>query len=231
VRILPSLPGYIYATKGNELYVNLYIGNQAEIKLGDQTITLSQETNYPWDGNVALTILSDRNIEATIKLRKPGWVNNKVMPGDLYRYSDKNTPLMKVAVNGEEIDASQKDGYVVIENRQWNQKDKIEIGFEMPVRKIVSQEKVAANKEKMALERGPLVFCAEEVDNPDGVLDLTLSREDNFKYAFDNDLLGGLGTIKGKATVNSKSVAFTAIPYFAWAHRDIGEMAVWLNAK
>lgn len=230
VRILPSLPGYIYATKDNEIYVNLYIGNQSEILLGDQTVKLSQKTNYPWDGNVELTILSDKSIDATIKLRVPGWVNNEVMPGDLYHYIGNKTSSMKVLVNGEEIDASQQDGYMIIKNRNWKQKDKIEIDFQMPVRQVLSNEKVAANKGKMALERGPLVFCAEEVDNPGGVLDLTLSKE-NFKYAFDSDLLGGLGTINGKATVNSKSVAFTAIPYYAWAHREIGEMAVWLNVK
>ena len=231
VRILPSLPGYIYATKGNELYVNLYIGNQAEIMLGDQTIKLSQKTNYPWDGKVELNIVSDPNINATIKLRRPGWVNNEVMPGDLYHYIDRKTPLVKISVNGKEIDTVQQDGYIIIANRNWKQKDKIEIQFTMPVRKVVSHEKVAANRGKMALERGPLVFCAEEVDNPAGVLDLTLSKEDNFNYAFDPDILGGLGTIKGKATINSKPVGFTAIPYYAWAHREIGEMAVWLNMK
>jgi DUF1680 family protein len=231
VRILPSLPGYIYATRGNELYVNLYIGNQAEISLGDQTIKLSQKTNYPWDGKVELKILSDTNIDATMKLRIPGWVNNEVMPGDLYRYIDKKTPLMKVSINETEIDAIQQDGYFMIENRNWKQMDKIEIEFTMPVRKVLSHEKVAANKGKIALERGPLVFCTEEVDNPAGVLDLTLSKEDNFNYAFDPDILGGLGTIKGKATINSKPVAFTAIPYYAWAHRKIGEMSVWLKVK
>jgi DUF1680 family protein len=231
VRILPSLPGYIYATKGNELYVNLYIGNQAEITLGDQTVKLSQKTNYPWDGKVELSILSDKIFDATIKLRMPGWVNNEVMPGHLYHYIDQNTPLMKVSVNDKEIDADQQDGYVSIENRNWKQNDQIEIEFQMPVRKVESHKKVAANNGKMALERGPLVFCAEEVDNPDGVLDLSLSKEDIFNYTFDSDLLGGLGTIKGNAKVNSKSVTFTAIPYYAWAHREIGEMAVWLNVK
>jgi DUF1680 family protein len=231
VRILPSLPGYIYATKSNELYVNLYIGNQAEFALGDQIIKLSQKTNYPWNGNVELNILSKKPIDVTMKLRIPGWVNNAVLPGDLYHYIDQKTPLMTVSVNGKEIDASWQDGYIVIENRNWKQKDKIEIEFQMPVRKVVSHEMVSANKGKMALERGPLVFCAEAIDNPSGVLDLTLSKDDNFKYAFDSDLMGGLGTIKGKASVHAKSVSFKAIPYYAWAHREIGEMAVWLDVN
>jgi DUF1680 family protein len=231
VRILPSLPGYIYATEGKNIYVNLYMGNEAEITLGDQTIKLSQETDYPWDGRVELNILSDNRVDATIKLRIPGWVNNEVMPGDLYQYIDKHKPLVKVSVNSKIIDTVKQDGYIVIENRTWKRKGSIEIEFEMPVRKVVSKEKVAANRGKMALERGPLVFCAEEVDNPSGVLDLRIFKGGNFRYAFDSDLLGGLGTIKGVAEVNSKSVPFTAIPYYAWAHREVGEMAVWLNLK
>jgi DUF1680 family protein len=207
------------------------MGNEAEITLGDQTIRLSQETDYPWDGKVELNILSDKPIDATIKLRVPGWVNNEVMPGDLYHYIDEHTPLVKVSVNGKEIDAVRQDGYIVIENRTWKRKGRIEIEFEMPVRKVVSHEKVAANRGKMALERGPLVFCAEEVDNPSGVLDLTIPKGRNFRYEFDSDLLSGLGTIKGNVAVNSKSVAFKAIPYYAWAHREVGEMAVWLNLK
>jgi hypothetical protein len=231
VRILPSLPGYIYATEGKDIYVNLYIGNEAEIILGDQTIRLSQETDYPWDGKVELDILSNKNVDATIKLRIPGWVNNEVMPGDLYHYIDKNTPQVKVSVNGKEIESVKQDGYIVIENRTWERKVRIEIEFEMSVRKVESNEKVAANRGKMALERGPLVFCAEEVDNPNGVLDLTIPKRGNFRYTFDSDLLGGLGTIKGNAVIKSKSVSFTAIPYYAWAHREVGEMAVWLNLK
>lgn len=231
VRILPSLPGYIYATKGDEVYVNLYMGNRAELELGEQTLKLSQNTNYPWDGGVELTIENEENIRATFKLRVPGWARNEVMSGDLYRYIDEHTYSVKVSVNGETINATPADGYITLKNREWKLNDKIEIAFDMPVRKVVSHEQVAANKGKMALERGPLVYCAEEVDNPGGVLNLVLSKEDAFEYAFDSGLLGGLGTIKGNADVASNPVAFMAIPYYAWAHREIGEMSVWLTVK
>jgi len=120
---------------------------------------------------------------------------------------------------------------VTIENRAWEQNDEIEITFDMPVRKVVSHELVAANKGKMALERGPLVYCAEEADNPEGVLNLAINKEGTFEYVFDSELFEGLGKIEGKAATSGMEVDFTAIPYYAWAHREMGEMSVWLDAE
>ncbi len=231
VRILPSLPGYIYSTKGNDVYVNLYIGNQAEIELEDQTLQFSVDTNYPWDGQVRLTIENDESIPANFKLRVPGWAQNEVMPGDLYEYiAEKNTSI-QVSVNGDPIDAAPENGYISVENDGWKTGDQIEISFEMPVRKVVSHELVEANKGKMALERGPLVYCTEEADNAEGVLNLTLSKDDDFAYSFDSGLFSGLGTIVGKSSASSGNRDFKAIPYYAWAHREMGEMAVWLAAN
>jgi len=221
VRILPSLPGYMYATKGKEVYVNLYIGNETEIPLADQSLQLRQLTNYPWDGQVELEVLNEETIPAIFKLRVPGWARNEVMDGDLYHYTDNQKPSVSILVNGEPINVAIKNGYVTLENQNWKKNDNIAISFEMPVRKVASHELVAANTGKIALERGPLVYCFEEVDNPDGVLDIKLSENEKFVYSYDSTLLGGLGKIK------SQSV--TAIPYYAWAHREIGEMAVWLQ--
>ncbi|MGI9552936.1 MAG: glycoside hydrolase family 127 protein [Aurantibacter sp.] len=221
VRILPSLPGYMYATKGNEVYVNLYIGNETEIPLADRILQLRQTTNYPWDGQVELEVLNTEAIPAIFKLRIPGWARNEVMDGDLYSYADNQKPSVSLSVNGETKKMAIEDGYFTLENQNWKKNDKINISFEMPVRKVASHELVAANAGKIALERGPLVYCSEEVDNPDGVLNIKLSKNEKFAYFFDSELLGGLGKIK------SQSV--TAIPYYAWAHREIGEMAVWLQ--
>jgi DUF1680 family protein len=231
VRILPSLPGYIYAIRDKEVYVNLYIGNHAELELEGESLRLSQKTNYPWDGSVELSIENEKEIQATLKLRVPGWARNEVMSGDLYRYIDEQRSSLKVVVNGKSIDAVPEDGYITFEQRKWKSGDKIEIAFGMPVRKVVSHEKVEANKDKMAFERGPLVYCAEEIDNPDGVLNLKLSQKDPFEYSFDPGLFGGLGTIKGQALAASDPVAFMAVPYYAWAHREIGEMSVWHSVK
>ena len=229
-RILPALPGYIYATRDDEVFVNLYMSNQAELDLGKGTLRLSQNTNYPWDGGIVLTVDSEKAIKATLKLRVPGWARDEVMPGDLYRYINIIKPSVKVAVNGKTIDSTPAEGYIAIPSRKWKKNDRIEISFEMPVRKVVSHELVLANAGKMALERGPLLYCAEEVDNPDGVLNMMLSKEDTFEYKFDSSLFDGLGTITGK-TAGSNSVTFKAIPYYAWAIREMGEMSVWLTMK
>ncbi len=155
VRILPSLPGYMYATKGNEVYVNLYISNTTEILLKNKTLQLSQKTDYPWDGKVEIDVLNNEPIDATIKLRVPGWARNEVMDGDLYRYMDKENPAIQLSVNGESKNVSVEDGYITLQNQSWKQNDKIVIAFEMPIRKVISHELVAANIGKMALERGP----------------------------------------------------------------------------
>jgi len=221
VRILPSLPGYIYATRGKEVYVNLYMGNKAEIPMGDQMLQLIQTTNYPRDGKIELEVLNRETIAANFKLRVPGWVRNEVMDGDLYKYTDNQTPSIHLTVNGESVEPVLENGYITLEKRNWQQKDKINISFEMPVRKVASHDLVVSNKGKVALERGPIVYCAEEVDNPKGVLNTLVSADEEFTYFFEKGLLGGLGKIE--------SPTLTAIPYYAWAHRGNGEMAVWIN--
>jgi DUF1680 family protein len=134
-----------------------------------------------------------------------------------------------VSVNGQNLETTLENGYLIVADRAWKSGDRIELGFDMAVRKVVSNDKVKANINKMALERGPIVFCAEEVDNQMGVADLSLQEEASFVFDYDSNLLGGLGAITGKSTFNNKEVSFKAIPYYAWAHRDIGEMAVWLS--
>lgn len=224
VRILPSLPGYMYAVKGNEVYVNLYIGNETEIPLENGNLQLSQTTNYPWEGSVELEILNKKAISAVLKLRVPGWARNQVMDGDLYRYNDNHSPAIVVTINGEPSKTLIENGYITLENDTWSPNDKINISFEMPIRKVVSHELVAANEGKIALERGPLVYCSEEVDNPKGVLGIQIPEEgEELNYSFDSELLGGIGKINGQT--------ITAVPYYSWAHREIGEMSVWLKQK
>ncbi|MEL6250696.1 MAG: glycoside hydrolase family 127 protein [Bacteroidota bacterium] len=229
VRVLPSLPGYIYAVKDEDVFVNLYIGNEAKFAVRGEDLQIKQTTNYPWDGTVQLEIGNE--IDAHFNLRIPGWARNEVMPGDLYNYIDKEKPLVTASVNGEEISADFQSGYLSLDKKNWKKGDKIELSFDMPVRKVESHELVEANKGKIALERGPLVYCAEEVDNPGGVLNLGLSRNAAFTYTYDTGLFSGLGKIKGKTSPADGMKDFTAIPYYAWAHRKMGEMAVWLAAN
>ena len=153
------------------------------------------------------------------------------MPGDLYSYLEKKELGVKLTVNGKEQNITISDGYIDLKKGAWKKGDSFSIHFDMEARKVVSNEKVEANIGKIAFERGPLVYCAEEVDNPDGVLSLSIPKETVLNYAFDKTLLNGIGEIKGEAIIGSKTVTFTAVPYFAWAHRKIGEMAVWINSN
>lgn len=231
VRVLPSLPGYIYARHKDETYVNLYIGNEASFDVQGKTLELQQKTNYPWDGRTEILINNEIAVSTKFKLRVPGWVRNEVMSGDLYKYVDDQNPQITLLINGKNETASISKGYVVLEKRNWKKGDKIVVNFEMLVRKVLSHEKIEANKGKVAFERGPLVYCFEEVDNPAGVLDITVPKNRTFNYAFDPHLLNGLGKIMGQGDIKSGSTTITAVPYYAWAHRKIGEMSVWLKTE
>ena len=233
VRVLPSLSGYIYSTKGRDIFINLFIGNTTELDIDGKKIKLSQTTKYPWDGSVKLKIEEvDKDLSAGLKIRVPGWARNIVLPGNLYKYVDGKKSSIGLLINGKNQRVQIENGFIIIDKNYWKPGDTVEISFEMKVKKVISNKNVAANKGKIAFERGPLVYCAEQVDNPNGVLDLKLNLNDQFKYSFDEDLLEGIGKILGKATDSKNNIVdFTAIPYFAWAHRDDGEMSVWLNLK
>ena len=231
VRVLPSLPGYIYAIKGENVFVNLFIGNQAELEVNGKKLDLSQKTNYPWDGEVEFTINNTENVPAQFKIRVPGWLRNEVMPGDLYSYVEDKNLQVKLYINDTEKKAAVKDGYIVRDKQQGKKGDKIKVTFDMAVRKVVTNEKVKANEGKIAFERGPIVYCAEAVDNPKGVFSIDVDKSKTFEYVFDKSLLNGVGKIIGKPKVGSKKTIFTAVPYYSWAHREVGEMAVWLNVK
>jgi DUF1680 family protein len=220
---------YNGAVKDNSVYVNLYMSNEANFEIEESKYKLRQETGYPWGGNVKITIESEIPEETKFLLRIPGWLRNEVMPGDLYSYVDDESLSYSVSVNGKNIEPAVEDGYLIINGRSWKAGDQINLGFDMEVRKVVSNEKVEANINKMALERGPIVFCAEQVDNQMGVTDLSIQGEASFVFDYDSELLGGLGTITGNSLVNNKEESFKAIPYYAWAHREMGEMAVWLS--
>ena len=226
VRVLPSLPGYIYATQDEKVFVNLFIGSEAEVAVNGKALRIEQTTDYPWDGAVRLSFRNTEAIPAQLHIRVPGWVRSEVLPGDLYHYSDDQQPTVTLSINGQPQEAKITDGYLILNQQTWQQSDTIDVNFGMEVRQVVSHERVNANRGKVALERGPLVYCAEAADNPDGVLSRTVLSSANFQYTFDPGLFSGTGKITGS---DREGKAITAIPYFAWAHRNVGEMTVWLK--
>ena len=237
-RFVPSVPGYAYAYKGSDIYVNLYIGSDVTVRTADNSVKLNVETNYPWDGKVTIGIEPQKAEKFAVLLRIPGWARNEVVPSDLYSFADKPSETVTLNVNGSPCELTLADGYAVVD-RPWKRGDKIELTMPMPVRRIIANEKITDNKGKVALQRGPLVYCLEWPDNKDKtVLNMIIPDDTQFKTAFKADLLNGVQVITGTARIverdktTTKPVAgarqeFTAIPYYAWAHRGRGEMTVW----
>lgn len=234
-RFIPSLPGYVYAIKENEVYVNLYLSNRAELKVNKKKIVLEQETSYPWNGDICLKIAQGSQ-EFAMKLRIPGWVRSEVLPSDLYTYADNQKLSYRVSVNGQEVKSELNNGYISIA-RRWKKGDVIEMHFDMLPRLVKANGKVTDDRGRVAVERGPLVYCAEWADNKFNVHTVLLNQHPQFRVVEKPELLNGINQITTEAQALSydkagklvtKDVVLTLIPYYAWAHRGEGEMDVWL---
>jgi DUF1680 family protein len=237
-RFLASVPGYVYAQQGATLYVNLFVNSNAEIKMDNgRTVKMVQETRYPWDGAVKMTVNPDKRGQFTINVRIPGWARDEAVPSDLYRFQDKVSEQVTIKVNGKAEPLKIEKGYVSL-NRDWKSGDVIELALPMPVRRIVANDQVEADRGRVALQRGPIVYCAEWPDNPGGrVRSLMLPDSAKLTAEFKPDLLGGVTVVKSRvigASYDSDGKliraeqGFTAIPYYVWANRGRGEMAVWI---
>ena len=217
IRFIPSIPGLIYSKSKESIYINLYASSQAKIDFNDEAIDVSQKTNYPWNGNVTFTVSPRVKYEFTVKFRIPGWSRNEVLPSDLYTYSTYETTSPSISINGEHIETTIKDGYFVV-SREWEANDTVQLNFPMEVRTVIANEKVEEDKDKLAIEYGPLVYAVEEVDNPN-FDDITISTTKEFSVQYEA-ILDGVNTITWDK--------FKAIPYYTWSNRGIGKMKVWL---
>jgi DUF1680 family protein len=236
-RFMASVPGYIYATRGNDVYVNLYAGGTADIETPEGGLKVVQQTRYPWDGGVKMTITPATPHKFALHVRIPGWARNEAVPGDLYTFMDKAGAPAVVTVNGSRVTNPLQKGYVTID-RAWKAGDVVELTLPMPVRRVVAHPKVEADRDRVALQRGPIVYAAEWADNPNGkTRNIVLPDASRLTTEFRSDLLNGVQVIKGKSFGLSKTEAgaiskaeqeFVAIPYATWANRGRGQMNVWL---
>ena len=237
-RFLASVPGYVYARQGDSIYVNLYAEGTADIETeGGRTVRLAQKTRYPWDGGIRLTVTPDTERTFAIKLRIPGWARGEAVPSDLYRFAAPSDEQVTVSVNGDPVRVVLDRGYVTLD-RHWKAGDTVALTLQMPVRRIVAHERVEADRGRMALQRGPIVYAAEWVDNPGGkVRNIVLSPEAPLQTAYRADLLNGVQVVTARAAglaydaegrVTRREQDFMAIPYATWANRGPGQMAVWL---
>ena len=239
-RFIPSLPGYVYAVQGDRLYVNLYMSNTADLQVAGRQVRWQQETAYPYDGDVTLSLQRGSGRFA-LCLRIPGWVRNQPVPSDLYRYTDLLRPQYRLSVNGQLVTLGPADmqrGYAVIE-RRWQKGDRVQLHLDMPARTVEADVRVTADCGRVAVERGPLVYCAEFADNEGvDVRGILLNQKPSFQL--------GQTSIMGRYTVQTlttraqtlrfadngdlqtSAVDLRLIPYYAWAHRGSGAMTVWL---
>ncbi|HEY0874566.1 MAG TPA: glycoside hydrolase family 127 protein [Vicinamibacterales bacterium] len=236
-RFMASVPGYIYATRGNDIYVNLYAGGDAEIETPAGLVNVRQETRYPWDGAVKMTLSPRAARQFAVNVRIPGWARNEPVPSDLYRFMENTSAAATIKVNGADVPITVDKGYVKID-RAWKPGDVIELNLPMPIRRVVAHPSVEADRDRVALQRGPIVFAAEWVDNPNGkTRNIVLPDASQLTTEFRADMLNGVQVITGRsfglAQTESGSVTrteqdFMAIPYATWANRGRGQMNVWI---
>ncbi|MBG0859529.1 MAG: glycoside hydrolase family 127 protein [Bacteroidales bacterium] len=237
-RFVPAIPGYIYATTDDDLYINLYISNNADIKLKGRNVKISQNANFPWDGSVEIAVEPETTSKFSVKIRIPGWAINEAIPGGLYKFSDNDESGYKIKVNGTTDDWEFENGYVEIE-RKWEKGDEIDIEFPIPVRTVVADERIKDDMGKVAVQRGPVIYCAEWPDNNTGnVLNLVINKESPYTTEFIPDLLNGTQIIKARGSQTEKRLGgdieklpeetITLIPYALWNNRGPGQMMVWL---
>ena len=234
-RLIPSIPGYIYAQNGNNLYVNLFISGSANITIGTMPVQVLQQNNYPWDGALKFIINPKNAATFNMLIRIPGWAQSQAIPSDLYQFAKKLTSTTVIKVNGQSVEYDIQNGYASI-NRTWKKNDKVEVNFAMEVKRVVASEKIKDDIGKVALQRGPLMYCAEWVDNNGKASNIIMPANTIFTTAFKPGLLNGITVlnadvpaviINGKESIATVKQAFTAIPYYCWANRGKGEMMLW----
>lgn len=240
VRLIPSVGGYVYAKNGSNFYVNLFINGSTDVSINNKAVKIVQQNNYPWDGGLTFKINPVTAVEFNLMIRIPGWAQNKAMPTDLYSFASLSDNKVTINVNGLPVDYKIEKGYAIIK-RTWKKNDVVVVNLPMEVRTVVANENIKADIGKVAIQRGPLIYCAEWVDNNGKTSNLIVPSNTKFDTEFKPGLLNGVMILKAevpavKISTNGDAIStsrqlFTAIPYYSWAHRGKGEMTVWFPAK
>ena len=240
VRFLPSLPGYIYAIHDSNIFINLYIGSTANFLIGSVPVEIVLSSKYPWDGKMEIEVNPEIANNFQLSLRIPGWAQNRPIPGDLYKYYDNSNKEVRCKVNNRDIPVEIENGYLKID-RRWQKGDLVDLALPMEIRLVRSHEKVIDNQNRLAIERGPIVYCVEGIDNMGEVFNLLMPEYAPTATQWKEDLLGGINIVKADVPTfivtengeeaKTKSHNLVAIPYYAWSHRGVGEMAVWIPRR
>ena len=228
VRVISAISGYAYSQSENTIRINQYLTSRGELVVGGNTVVLSQETRYPWDGGIRIAVNPEHESEFEIKLRIPGWARNQPVPGNLYRYLDSPELPVSLTVNDSPVPVRIHEGYVSL-RRQWKKNDVIRLTLLMPVRRVIAHPRATADKGMVAVERGPLVYCAEYKDNAVDISQWKLSDTASLKPSWTEDLLGGAVTlVEADDAIHNQQKGLTLIPYYLYSNRGRGRMQVWL---
>lgn len=239
-RLIPSIPGYVYAQKGDAVYVNLFVSGKATMNVHGKPVQIVQQNNYPWEGALAFTVTPQKSDAFSLLVRIPGWARNEAIPSDLYSFADNKAAKVTISINGQPVDFSIDKGYAVIK-RTWKKGDVLKVDLPMDVRRVFANEKVKDDQGKVALQRGPLIYCAEWADNNGKAANILIPADAVFQAKFEPGLLNGVEVLQSEVpvitvdekaqTVSTSRRPVTAIPYYAWANRGKGEMMVWFPEK
>ena len=244
-RFIPSLPGYVYAVNKRDVYVNLFMSNTSQLSVAGKGITLEQQTQYPWDGDIAIKVAANKAGQWAMKVRIPGWVRNEVVPSNLYEFTDNLRPQYNITVNGNAVNGKlTDDGYFTID-RKWKKGDVVRVHFDMDPRTVRANNNVEADRGFVAIERGPIVYCAEWPDNDFDIMGALVNQspkmtvEDGTLHAKDKKVAdyyikviktdAQLLSFDKQGRLNTEDVKLSLIPYYAWCHRGSGKMRVWLS--
>ncbi len=239
-RLIASLGDYIYAQSSDAIWINLFVGSNTTLQTENSKIWVQQESNYPWDGSIVIRVSPDRKTKHKLKIRIPGWAQNIPAPGNTYQYLVPDNTPVQLALNGKQLTYKMENGYAVIE-REWSKGDVVNLTLPMEVRKVIANDQVKEDIGRVALERGPLVYCVEHADNGGQAMNFILPDNAQSTIQFEASLLGGVVTIQSDVSIFKVSTdgsnietikgKIKAVPYFSWANRGEGEMQVWMPRK
>lgn len=239
-RLVASLGDYVYTTSGNSVYVNLFVASTTTVPFREGNMEISQQSNYPWEGSIKITMSPDKKMKKSLRIRIPGWAKNSPVPGETYSYLNVSTDSIQLTINGKANAYRMEKGYAVVE-RSWKKGDVVELSLPMDVKRVVASEDVKNDIGQVALERGPLVYCIEHPDNGGKILNIILPDNSTSTASFHPGLLGGVVTIESTAAVVQPTAdgsgvetitrKITSIPYYTWANRGEGEMRVWIPRR
>lgn len=239
-RLVASVGDYIYGKSENKIWINLFIASNTSFQVGKAAVPLRMETNYPWDGNIKITVSPVQKVKYALNIRIPGWAANTPVPGALYSFTGTGKAKVEVLLNGKPASYQVEKGYAVLD-RTWQNGDEIEVRLPMEVRQVKARREVKANEDRVAIQRGPIVYCVEGADNAGEVWNLLVPENPAFKIqksqildepviAIQTNLLEIKPTADG-LNVKSDARMVTAIPYYTWANRGKSPMQVWLPSK